>query len=63
MQTLLTVYDPKTGEPENGIAAGTSFESLPGSYSCSLCEGPKDDFVKRRKRRIGLTTHLIPHGH
>ena len=50
----LTVYDPKTGEPENGIAAGTSFESLPDSYSCPLCESPKGDFMKKEKAELGL---------
>ena len=50
----LTVYDAKTGEPENDIAAGTSFESLPGDYTCPLCEGPKNDFVKNEKEELGL---------
>jgi len=50
----LTMYDPKTGEPENGIAAGTSFESLPDSYSCILCESPKSDFLKKENADLGL---------
>jgi len=50
----LTVYDAKTGEPDNDIAAGTSFESLPESYSCPVCEGPKNDFVKKGKAELGL---------
>ena len=48
----LAVYDPKTGEAEKDIAAGTAFESLPDSYSCYLCEGPKTDFVQRENARL-----------
>ncbi|HKO81890.1 MAG TPA: rubredoxin, partial [Chitinophagaceae bacterium] len=49
-----TVYDDITGEQENGINAGTSFESLPADYTCSLCEAPKEDFVKTEKGKLGL---------
>jgi rubredoxin len=52
----LTVYDAKTGEPENGIVAGTAFESLPVTYTCPLCEGPKNDFVKKEEAGLGLQT-------
>jgi len=38
------VYDPKEGDPENGIVAGTSFEDLPDSWVCPLCGVPKSDF-------------------
>jgi rubredoxin len=52
----LTVYDAKTGEPENHIAAGVAFESLPASYTCPLCEGSKFDFVKIAGTELGLQT-------
>ena len=52
----LTVYDDKMGEPENGIAAGTAFESLPGNYACPLCDGSKNDYVKKDKAELGLHT-------
>ena len=52
----LTVYDEKMGEPENGIAPGTAFESLPGNYACPLCEGSKNDYVKKDKAELGLHT-------
>lgn len=42
----LSIYDPLTGEPDNNIAAGTSFDDLPSTYNCSLCEAPKEDFEK-----------------
>ncbi|ANH79779.1 hypothetical protein A8C56_01255 [Niabella ginsenosidivorans] len=42
----LTVYDATTGDPENGIPAGTAFATLPHTYTCSLCEANKDQFIK-----------------
>jgi rubredoxin len=41
-----TIYDEEAGEPTNGIPPGTLFESLPETYSCSLCEAGKQDFIK-----------------
>ncbi len=40
------VYDPEQGEPDNDIAAGTSFDDLPDDYECPICGGGKDDFEK-----------------
>ena len=40
------VYDPATGDPDNGIPAGTSFESLPDDWVCPLCGAGKDVFEK-----------------
>ena len=39
-------YDPATGNPENGIAAGTAFEDLPEDWVCPLCGVGKDQFTK-----------------
>ncbi len=39
-----TMYNQAIGEPENGIAPGTVFNSLPANYCCPLCEAPKQDF-------------------
>ena len=50
----LTVYDARTGEAEKDIAMGTAFESLPDDYTCPLCEGPKNDFVKIAGAELGL---------
>ncbi|MEO6456315.1 MAG: rubredoxin [Ginsengibacter sp.] len=41
-----TVYDEEFGDDENNIKAGTSFEKLPSSYQCPLCESGKEDFVE-----------------
>lgn len=38
------VYDPATGDPDNGIAPGTKFEDLPADWVCPLCGVGKDDF-------------------
>jgi len=40
------IYDPKIGDPDNGIAAGTSFEDLPDTWVCPECGVPKDQFEK-----------------
>lgn len=38
------VYDPALGDPDNGIAPGTPFESLPDDWACPLCGVGKDEF-------------------
>jgi len=40
------VYDPAEGDPENDIAAGTSFDSLPDDWVCPVCGAEKDEFEK-----------------
>jgi len=50
----MTVYDEKVGDPENGIDPGTTFQQLPASYSCSVCDAPKEDLVPVKKEAIGL---------
>ena len=38
------VYDPEVGDPDGGIAPGTSFEDLPDDWTCPVCGVTKDDF-------------------
>ena len=38
------VYDPKAGDPENGIDPCTPFEELPEDWSCPDCGASKDMF-------------------
>ena len=38
------VYDPAEGDPENGVAPGTPFESLPEGWVCPMCGAAKDEF-------------------
>ncbi|MDD5132556.1 MAG: rubredoxin [bacterium] len=40
------IYDPAKGDPDNGIAPGTSFEQLPEDWVCPECGAPKDQFEK-----------------
>ncbi|MBR4995472.1 MAG: rubredoxin [Alistipes sp.] len=39
-------YDPKKGDPENGIVEGTAFEDLPEDWSCPICGADKSQFEK-----------------
>ena len=38
------VYDETTGDPDNGIAAGTKWEDVPEDFVCPLCGVGKDEF-------------------
>ena len=38
------VYDPAIGDPDHGIAPGTSFDDIPDDWSCPLCGVDKSNF-------------------
>ena len=38
------IYDPGKGEPDSGVAAGTSWEDVPEDFVCPLCGVGKDQF-------------------
>jgi rubredoxin len=38
------VYDPEVGDPDAGIAPGTSFDDLPDDWICPDCGVGKDMF-------------------
>jgi len=38
------IYDPKNGDPNNGVAPGTEFRDIPDSWVCPECGVPKSDF-------------------
>ena len=38
------IYDPVSGDPDNGIAPGTAFEDLHEDWLYPLCSVGKDDF-------------------
>ncbi len=42
------VYDPEVGDPDNGIAPGTSFEELPEDWVCPVCGVGKDSFEEEK---------------
>ena len=37
-------YDPKVGEPSQGVAPGTAWEDVPESFECPICGLGKDAF-------------------
>jgi rubredoxin len=39
-------YNPKLGDPENGINEGVDFEDLPEDWVCPLCGASKEDFER-----------------
>ena len=41
-------YDPKVGDPDNGIPEKTEFEDLPDQFVCPLCGAGKEDFEEIR---------------
>jgi rubredoxin len=49
-----TVYDEASGDPENGIPTGTSFEQLTVAYTCPLCDAEKESFRKIKKSELDL---------
>lgn len=38
------VYDPASGDPDNGVPAGTPFDKVPASWVCPVCGAGKDQF-------------------
>ncbi len=37
-------YNPEEGDPDSGIAPGTSFEDIPDDWNCPVCGANKEDF-------------------
>lgn len=42
-------YNPKVGDPDNGVEAGTDFEDLPTDWLCPLCGAEKHDFAEESR--------------
>lgn len=40
------IYDPATGDPDNGVATGTAWEAVPEDWVCPICGAGKDEFEK-----------------
>ncbi len=40
------IYDEEKGDPDNGIAPGTSFDDLPDDWECPVCGIDKESFVQ-----------------
>lgn len=39
------VYDEELGDPDNGIAPGTTWDELPEDFVCPLCGVGKEEFA------------------
>jgi rubredoxin len=39
------IYNPDKGDPEAGVAPGTTFGQLPDDWVCPVCGASKDQFV------------------
>jgi rubredoxin len=39
-------YNSELGDPDNGVAPGTTFEKLPEDWACPECAETKDAFIK-----------------
>ena len=48
----LTCYDEQYGDPDNGIAAGTSFSSIAAVYCCGVCGAPGTDYIPIEKSPV-----------
>lgn len=40
------IYDPASGDPDNGVEPGTPFQELPADWICPMCGAEKDMFEK-----------------
>ena len=38
------IYDPEVGDPDSGIAPGTSFDDIPDDWKCPICAVTKKDY-------------------
>ena len=38
------IYDPAEGDPDNGVAPGTSWADVPEDWVCPVCAVGKDMF-------------------
>jgi rubredoxin len=38
------IYNPKVGDPDNGVEPGTPFSDLPEDWTCPECGAGKDEF-------------------
>ena len=52
------IYDPAVGDPDGGIAPGTSFEDIPDDWVCPVC-GVYGVGVKKRKRLLCSLRKII----
>jgi rubredoxin len=47
-----SIYDETAGDAENDISPNTSFEGLPSSYRCPLCDAGRHEFIEVEETRL-----------
>ncbi len=38
------IYDPRAGDPDNGVEPGTAWENVPDDWVCPICSVGKELF-------------------
>lgn len=51
------IYDPEQGDPDGGIAPGTSWEEIPDDWICPVCGAGKDDFEPVEPPAVSAASH------
>lgn len=51
-------YDPKAGDPEQGIAPGTPFSELPDDWKCPICAAAKTEFGQCGKYKCKICGYV-----
>jgi rubredoxin len=46
------VYEPESGDPQNGVPPGTAFNDLPDDWKCPICDAEKDMFEPTPKFKM-----------
>lgn len=52
------IYDPKIGNPEQGIAPGTPFDELPDDWKCPICNAAKSEFGQCGKYKCKICGYV-----
>ncbi len=52
------IYDPKVGDPEQGIAPGTLFSELPDEWKCPICQASKTEFGQCGKFKCKICGYI-----
>ena len=54
------IYDEAAGLPASGIAAGTTWEQLPGDWVCPVCKADKSAFREKTAAAAAAVTAEVP---
>ena len=50
----LTVYDHSIGDARSELLADMPFDQLPENFTCSLCEGPKSNYIAVNSKKLSV---------